>query len=36
MMYLVTEQGQSVENDPEEDVDGGEGLPEEPAVASLK
>ena len=32
--YLVSEQGQSVEDDPEQDVDGGEGLPEQPAVAS--
>ena len=32
--YLVSEQGQSVEDDPEQDVDGGEGLSEQPAVAS--
>ena len=33
-LYLVSEQGQSVEDDPEQDVDGGEGLSEQPAVAS--
>ena len=28
--YLVSEQGQSVEDDPEQDVDGGEGLSQQP------